>query len=351
MPGKTAENHTVLYRKYRPSEWDEVIGQETVVNLIQKAAESGKPSHAYLFTGGRGLGKTTVARIFAKSLGTKPGDIYEIDAASRRGIDDIRELRDHVRSAPLESKYKVYIIDEVHMLTKEAFNALLKTLEEPPAHAIFVLATTELDKVPDTVRSRTQLLTFKHPSAEILETYIADIAKKEKIKITDEAIKLIAQLADRSYRDACGRLEESSMHASGQQITADIIAESFGVPNNTILRDLVKAITMRDGDAARSAMTATNFNAMNHEMLLNLLLARVRAVHMLKHKMMLPAEAEKVFGQDESKFLIDIAEDKNNTLDSARIVKLLDAAQMIKRSPIKSLPLELVIGDVVGTEI
>lgn len=341
-------SHTVLYRKYRPLEWNEVIGQDVVVNLIQKAAESGKPAHAYLFTGGRGLGKTTVARIFAKSLGTKPGDIYEIDAASRRGIDDIRELRDHVRSAPLESVFKVYIIDEVHMLTKEAFNALLKTLEEPPAHAVFVLATTELDKVPETVRSRTQILTFRHPTAEILETYISDIAKKEKIKITDEAVKLIAQLADRSYRDACGRLEESSMHASGQQITAETIAQSFGVPNNTILRDLVKALTIRDADAARSAMTAANFSSMNHEMLLNLLLARVRAIHMLKHKMMLITEAEKVFGKEESEFLNQIAGDKSNTLDSARIVKLLDAVQMVKRSPIKSLPLELVIGEVVG---
>ncbi len=340
--------HTVLYRKYRPAKFEDVIGQETVVQLIKGAADSGRPAHAYLFTGGRGLGKTTVARIFATSLSTQPVDIYEIDAASRRGIDDIRELRDHVRGAPLESKYKVYIIDEVHMLTKEAFNALLKTLEEPPVHAIFVLATTELDKVPDTIRSRTQILTFRHPTQEILETYISNIAKQEKIKITDEAVTLLAQLADKSYRDACGRLEEAAMHSEGKMIDADIIAESFGVPNSVLLGSLVKAIVLRDAESAKSALHAPHFMQMNHELLLSLLLGRIRAVHMLKHKMTTKADVEKTFGTDEAKALEAIALDAGNTLSSARIVKLLDAAVMVKRSPVKSLPLELAILDIVG---
>ena len=133
----------VLYRKYRPATFDDVIGQEQVVNVLKGSLEAGRISHAYLFTGSRGTGKTSIARILARAVGTTDVDLYEIDGASNRGIDEIREIRDAVRILPFESKYKVYIIDEVHMLTKDAFNALLKTLEEPPVHVIFILATTE----------------------------------------------------------------------------------------------------------------------------------------------------------------------------------------------------------------
>lgn len=340
--------HTVLYRKYRPENFNDVIGQENAVSLVRSAVDSGKPAHAYLFTGGRGLGKTTVARIFAKELGTKPGDIYEIDAASRRGIDDIRELRDHVRSAPLESKYKVYIIDEVHMLTKEAFNALLKTLEEPPAHAIFVLATTDFDKVPETVRSRTQLLSFVYPDHLVLEEYVANIAKKEKIKISKEAVSLIAKLADRSYRDACGRLEEAIVRGNGGEIDAETVSEMFGVPNKTVLESLVKAIALKDKSAAEKALSTKNFMDINQEMLMSVLLSHIRAVHMLKHGMMKEAESVKMYGKDETDFFMEIASSKENTLTSQIIIKLLDAAQMVKRSPIKSLPLELVVLEIVS---
>ncbi|MDO8619932.1 MAG: AAA family ATPase, partial [bacterium] len=137
----------VLYRKYRPQSFKEVLGQEHVVEALEGAIKLGRVAHAYLFCGSRGTGKTSVARILANALGTSESDLYEIDAASNRGIDDIRLLREGVSSVPFESKYKIYIVDEVHMLTKEAFNALLKTLEEPPAHVIFILATTELEKV------------------------------------------------------------------------------------------------------------------------------------------------------------------------------------------------------------
>ncbi len=340
--------HTVLYRKYRPESFDEVIGQENAVSLIQKAVQSGKPSHAYLFTGGRGLGKTTVARIFAKELGVKPGDIYEIDAASRRGIDDIRELRDHVRSAPIESKYKVYIIDEVHMLTKEAFNALLKTLEEPPAHALFVLATTDFDKVPETVRSRTQLLQFVHPTHLVLEEYVATIAKAEKVKITKEAVTLISKLADRSYRDACGRLEEAMTRSAGKEINGEMVAAMFGVPGKTILQDLVRAIALKDTESAKKAFAASNFESTNQEMLMSLLLSHLRAVHMLRHHMMSEADAVKVYGKDETEFFNEIAKSKDNTLTSQTIIKMLDAAIMIKRSPVKSLPLELAVMEIIS---
>src|SRR3989337_1924517 len=151
----------VLYRKYRPQTFTEVYGQEHITGVLEKTLAKGNIAHSYLFYGSRGTGKTSVARIFAAALGIAPSDIYEIDAASNRGIDDIRELREGVLTHPFESKYKIYIIDEVHMLTKEAFNALLKTLEQPPNHVIFILATTDFEKVLDTIISRTQHFEFR----------------------------------------------------------------------------------------------------------------------------------------------------------------------------------------------
>src|SRR3989338_4556860 len=169
----------VLYRTYRPSSWNEVIGQDHIVNSLKDAISNERIAHAYLFSGSRGTGKTSVARILAKAVKSADDDIYEIDAASNRGIDDIRELREHVSVLPFSSPYKVYIIDEVHMLSKDAWNALLKTLEEPPKHVIFILATTELDKVPETIVSRCQTFSFRKPGRGILRKEIARVGKKE----------------------------------------------------------------------------------------------------------------------------------------------------------------------------
>src|SRR5438270_10180898 len=184
-----------LYRKYRSRSFDEVVGQEHVTQTLQRALKSGRISHAYLFTGPRGVGKTSVARILAHEVNGLPYagesvhlDIIEIDAASNRRIDEIRDLREKVRIAPAVGKYKVYIIDEVHMLTREAFNALLKTLEEPPAHTIFILATTEVHKLPETIISRTQRFAFKPVDKISTQTHLGKIAKKEKIVISDGAL-------------------------------------------------------------------------------------------------------------------------------------------------------------------
>ena len=153
-----------LYRKYRPKNFKEVLGQDHIVDVLESSVDTNKDSHAYLFVGSRGTGKTSVARIFATSIGVSANDLYEIDAASNRGIEDIRELRDGARVLPFDSKYKVYIIDEVHMLSKDAWGALLKILEEPPKHVIFILATTEFHKVPETIISRCQVFVFKKAS-------------------------------------------------------------------------------------------------------------------------------------------------------------------------------------------
>src|SRR6185312_16293063 len=168
-----------LYRKYRPHEFKDVRGQEAVVSVLEAAIKNKKIAHAYLFAGGRGTGKTSMARILARALETSEEDIYEMDAASNRGIDEIRQLRDGVSTLPFESTYKFYIIDEAHALTKDAWGALLKTLEEPPSHVIFVLATTELEKVPETIISRCQVFQFKKPPHEALKSLALDVAKKE----------------------------------------------------------------------------------------------------------------------------------------------------------------------------
>ena len=151
MKGKDTANNIALYRKYRPENFGDVIGQDHIVKAISGALKASKVAHAYLLCGPRGTGKTTVARIIAHELGSSVNDVYEMDAASNRGIDDVRYIRESVHTMPFDSKYKIYILDEVHMFTKDAWNALLKTIEEPPAHVIFILATTELEKVPDTI--------------------------------------------------------------------------------------------------------------------------------------------------------------------------------------------------------
>lgn len=222
-----------LYRQYRPISLDEVVGQDHITTTLRNSLKNNTISHAYLFTGPRGVGKTSIARIFAYAINNLPYqndqphiDIIEIDAASNRRIDEIRDLRDKVHIMPTLAKYKVYIIDEVHMLTKEAFNALLKTLEEPPAHVIFILATTELHKVPDTIISRTQRFGFKPIDPKTASKHLRNIATKEKINISDDALDLIAQHGDGSFRDSISLLDQIS---TNDNISVETIYELLGI--------------------------------------------------------------------------------------------------------------------------
>lgn len=227
-----------LYRKYRPKSLADVVGQDPIISTLKNALKKDALSHAYLFTGPRGVGKTSIARILAHEINKLPYtddqthlDIIEIDAASNRRIDEIRELRDKIHIAPTSSKYKVYIIDEVHMLTREAFNALLKTLEEPPAHAIFILATTEAHKVPETITSRAQRFSFRPILNADVVSHLQSIAKKEGITVSDDALELLAEHAKGSFRDSINLLDQLS--ATSKTITAKNVQEALGTASMT----------------------------------------------------------------------------------------------------------------------
>ncbi|TGM15918.1 DNA polymerase III subunit gamma/tau [Leptospira selangorensis] len=257
-----AGNHEVLSRKYRPQRFQDVIHQNLAIGALQNAVKSGKIGHAYIFFGPRGVGKTTIARIFAKRLNCQnpvdnepcnqcdscqeitkgiSGDVLEIDAASNRGIENIRELRDNVKFTPMGGKYKVYIIDEVHMLTDQSFNALLKTLEEPPSHVVFVLATTEYHKIPETILSRCQDFIFKKVPLSVLQDYAENLCKEENTKYDSEGLFWIAKKGDGSVRDMLSFMEQALVFTDNRLLGSEI-RKMIGYHGIDFLSDFIKSL-------------------------------------------------------------------------------------------------------------
>jgi len=255
-----------LYRRWRPQDWGEVVGQDHVVRTLRNAVRGGRVAHAYLFAGPRGTGKTTTARLLAKAvnclaedLGQRPCgecehcraiaegsflDLIEIDAASNTSVEDVRDLRERINFAPNKGRYKVYIVDEVHMLSTAAFNALLKTLEEPPKHAIFILATTEVHKIPATVLSRCQRHEFRRIPVATILTYLQSKVQEEGLQVEKQALELIARQATGSLRDAISLLDQ--LASTGEEVTLAFAEEVLGTATDEVVRGVVEALIDRE---------------------------------------------------------------------------------------------------------
>ncbi len=340
------DTQKVLYRKYRPESFADVIGQESIVEVLETALRQGNIAHAYLLTGSRGTGKTTVARIIAKVLETSQSDLYEIDAASNRGIDNIRELRENVNTLPFDSKYKVYIIDEVHMLTKEAFNALLKTLEEPPRHVIFILATTELEKVPDTIVSRCQTFVFKKPNVQILKKVVENISKKEGFSIDEEGAELIALLGDGSFRDTEGTLEKIISFTQSKKITLEEIERITGAPKRKLVRDYISGIIGGDMETGMKAIKQIVDQNSDIKLFSTLVLELFRVLLLYR---VAPEifNSEKNLNEEDQNFIKDIVDKYKEKITSQTLYRLLTMYEETRNAFIVQLPLELALIDLV----
>ena len=331
-----------LYRTYRPAAFKEVRGQEQVTGALSESIKAGKVGHAYLFAGSRGLGKTSIARIFARELKVSDKDLYEIDAASNNGVDHIRSLSENVYTLPFESPYKFYILDEAHMLSKSAWNAFLKTLEEPPSHAIFVLATTELEKVPETVQSRCQVFEFKKPSREGLAKLVLDVAKKEGYAIEKSAADLVALLADGSYRDALSVLEKVIASSSASAITREEAERATGAPKGALVARLAEALSTGNTGEALAAVHAASEQGIDMSLYLMLVTEYVRNVLLVRHAPELRPTLTEELGEGYAE-VESIASASDSKLSHRTLVALLDAMSAIRFSPVAALPIELAV--------
>jgi DNA polymerase III subunit gamma/tau len=332
-----------LYRKYRPETFAEVRNQEHIVTVLEGALQKGIIPHALLFTGSRGTGKTTVARIFARAVGATAIDTIEIDAASNRGIDDIRALKDAVQALPFESPYKVYIIDEVHMLSKDAFNALLKTLEEPPRHVVFILATTERDKVLDTIVSRCQVFTFHAPTRDQLRDVVISVAKKEKMQLDAGVAEIIALCADGSYRDVLGITQKVIMASHDAVLSADEVALIVGAPKSVLLERLIDALATKNIQEGLHALEEADTAHVDQKIFMKLLIERVRAIMLVRHRGDAITSLYAHYTDSEQKKIRMYAENKECGINSHLLLKLIDAYEYTQKSPVRLLAVEVLL--------
>jgi len=357
----------VLYRKYRPQKFSEVIGQEYTIRALTNAISSNTVSHAYLFSGPRGTGKTTVARLLAKAVNCqnrKEGeyepcnhcesckeiengnaiDLIEIDAASNRGINEVRELKDSIGFLPVKSKYKVFIIDEAHQLTKEASNALLKTLEEPPSHAIFVLATTEPQKMISTIISRCQRFNFRRLGVPEIVSKLQRILEKEKIKFEKEALLLIARQAEGSVRDAESILEKViSFVGTDREIKKDGIERILGMVDSQVILRFLKYIQKKDAKEAVGFLEEVIDKGVDPEQFLEELINYLREFLLLKIDPDFQDSFVLSFTSDElSEFKALITDFSKTELENS-LERFIEAKSKMIYSSLPQLPIELAV--------
>ena len=335
----------VLYRKYRPQKFSDVIGQNHIVKVLEGAIKLGNISHAYLFSGPRGTGKTSMARILSREIGTSVNDLVEMDAASNRGIDDVREIRESVNTLPFESRYKVYIIDEVHMLTKDAWNAFLKTLEEPPRHVVFILATTEFEKVPETVISRCQTFSFKQPNQTILKDFALSIAKLEGVTLEPAAAELVALLGDGSFRDAHGILEKVLSSSKGKKITREEIEQITGAPKAELVRDILEALVEKNLEQGMKAIQRAGEANADMKLFAKLILERLRFLFLLRLKAGMNDYIAEQVSEDDFKFLEILTSKAGSDLTAEVLLRFITAYEDSGRTSIPELALELALAD------
>jgi len=370
-----------LYRKYRPQTFADLIAQDHVKQTIQHQIAQGTLAHAYLFMGPRGVGKTTTARLIAKAFncqkvqyqagtsrdiiepcnvcsscvaitGGHALDVMEIDAASNTGVDHVREhIIDAIRFIPHASAFKVFIIDEVHMLSSSAFNALLKTLEEPPAHAVFILATTEIHKIPETIISRCQVFTFKKPTEAVLRNLLGSVAEKEEFELDAGSAELLAILADGSFRDALGELQKILNFSKNKKIKREDVEKLTGAPKATLVNDYISAIAENDLEKGISAVRAAAETNLDMKLYFKLIIQKFRAAIILRYAPKLKNKMTGDLGEADLKFLEGLVkEDKDGMLRSQALATLLGSYQDMDNAFIAELPLELALVRIISKE-